>query len=200
MSKFKWSIKFDGNEQNDKFPMSPSRSTLVFIGLSLIWWAYVLYLAYCFAFNPCNEIWNPQSMEVFLIRGRGYHSLQRLCIGSLGWKRKGDQDTLVETGLDRLCACNSGTWRVAPGHCQISRAILLPQILLGFRGTLTPITPVCCLTLPDRALPKTKMKFSPLYYISQYPLIFCFDSYYNDTMALDKTCNATAVYISIDGR
>lgn len=152
--------------------MSPSRSTLVFIGLSLIWWAYVLYLAYCFAFNPCSEIWNPQSMEVFLIRGRGYHSLQRLCIGSLGWKRKGDQDTLVETGLDRLCACNSGTWRVAPGHCQISRAILLPQILLGFWGTLTPITPVCCLTLPDRALPKTKMKFSPLYYISQYPFIF----------------------------
>lgn len=180
--------------------MSPSRSTLVFIGLSLIWWAYVLYLAYCFAFNPCSEIWNPQSMEVFLIRGRGYHSLQRLCIGSLGWKRKGDQDTLVETGLDRLCACNSGTWRVAPGHCQISRALLLPQILLGFRGTLTPITPVCCLTLPDRALPKTKMKFSRLYYISQYPLIFCFDSYYNDITALDKTCNATAVYISIDGR
>lgn len=105
MSKFKWSIKFDGNEQNDKFPMSPSRSTLVFIGLSLIWWAYVLYLAYCFAFNPCSEIWNPQSMEVFLIRGRGYHSLQRLCIGSLGWKRKGDQDTLVETSWPRSIMC-----------------------------------------------------------------------------------------------
>lgn len=90
MSKFKWSIKFDGNEQNDKFPMSPSRSTLVFIGLSLIWWAYVLYLAYCFAFNPCSEIWNPQSMEVFLIRGRGYHSLQRLHVyWVVGVEKKG---------------------------------------------------------------------------------------------------------------